>query len=72
MSALRTNYYIQSKSFKDHFFILNQIYFTQNKTSCNCRLQENQCTHPAHAFYNSTLAQFNSSDPFQVNKFNIN
>ncbi|CAF1054316.1 unnamed protein product [Adineta steineri] len=59
LSALRTNYFIQSKNFQDSFLIYSELYLRKNSTaSCNCRLEENQCTYPAYTFHNSTITKF--------------
>jgi hypothetical protein len=75
ISALRTNYYIESKPGSRKYFIYNGIYLKENKTdnsTCDCRLRGNQCIYPAGAFYNWTLPEFSKpakNDPpprFQV------
>ncbi|CAF1403149.1 unnamed protein product [Adineta ricciae] len=59
MSALRTNYFFQSKNSRDSFLIYSELYLRKDsKASCNCRLEENQCTHPAYLFPNATLTKF--------------
>jgi len=77
MSALRTNFYIQSVPLSGIYIIHNGIYLTKNRTSsvmCDCRLQGNQCTYPAGAFYNWTSpeldkpARSNPPSRFQVNQ----
>ncbi|CAF1036853.1 unnamed protein product [Rotaria sp. Silwood1] len=60
LSALRTNYYIQSVPGSKTYFTYNAVYLEQNgteKSSCDCRLRGNQCTYPAGAFYNWTLPE---------------
>ncbi|UJR10950.1 hypothetical protein I4U23_015135 [Adineta vaga] len=59
MSALRTNYFIQSKNLRDNFLIYSELYLrNDSKTSCNCRLEENQCTYPAHLFPNASSTEY--------------
>ena len=74
-SALRTNYYIQSKAGSSLYLVFNQIYLEQkgtNQSSCDCRLGGNKCIYPAGAFYNWTLPEIGypaKNDPpprFQV------
>ena len=79
MSALRTNFYVQSKYPRSSFSIYSEIYLKKNeKSSCDCRLQENQCTYPAYAVYNWTESELDKSTEsippsrFQVNKFKSN
>ena len=76
MSALRTNYFIQSKDFQDNFLIYSELYLRKNTTaSCNCRLQENQCTYSAYAFSNATsvrvdkLSMSNPTTGYKVRAF---
>jgi hypothetical protein len=60
ISALRTNYYIESKPGSRQYDTNNGIYLEENKTdnsTCDCKLRENQCIYPAGAFYNWTLPQ---------------
>ncbi|CAF1092079.1 unnamed protein product [Adineta steineri] len=60
MSALRTNFYIESEVLSGVSVVHNGIYLTKNETfsgECDCRLEGNQCTYPAGAFYNWTLPE---------------
>ncbi|CAF3030196.1 unnamed protein product [Rotaria sp. Silwood2] len=77
-SALRTNYYTRSIPGSASYVTYNVIYLEQNGTnesSCDCRLENNQCTYPAGAFYNWTSRVLgkpakNKQPPrFQVIKF---
>ena len=80
MSALRTNFYIKSEARSGLSVVHNGVYLMKNRTSlieCDCRLQGNQCVHPAGAFYNWTLPELDkpakSVPPplFRVNRFSI-
>jgi len=75
ISALRTNYYIQSEPGSRQYITYNGAYLQQNQTEdsiCDCRLKGNQCFYPAGAFYNWTsldLGMAAKNDPpplFQV------
>ena len=75
VSALRTNYYFQSKLDSLRYNTYNAIYLRENQSNdsvCDCRLDSNQCFYPAGAFYNWTtreLAGAAKDDPppaFQV------
>jgi hypothetical protein len=75
LSALRTNYYIESEPGSGIYITYNGVYFEQNQIEdiiCDCRLRGNQCVYPAGAFYNWTLFELSKpakNDPpprFQV------
>ncbi|CAF1148794.1 unnamed protein product [Rotaria sordida] len=58
ISALRTNNYMVSKPGSKMFISYDRIYKELNGTEenfCECTLRDNQCVHPAGAFYNVTL-----------------
>jgi hypothetical protein len=58
ISALRTNYYIESIPGSKRYITYNGAYLEQNQTNgsfCDCRFRANQCVYPAGAFYNWTL-----------------
>ncbi len=58
LSALRTNYYIQSVPGSGSYSTYNRMYMKGNKThasTCDCRLEGNQCFTQAGGFYNWTV-----------------
>lgn len=67
MSALRTDSYVESVYPSGRFSLYSERYLMDNRTFlCDCRLQENQCIHPASIFQNSTLLESE-----KVNKLNF-
>jgi hypothetical protein len=79
MSALRTNSFIQSAHPLGSIAVQSKNYLNKDeKTSCNCRLQENQCIYPAGVYYDSPLVesekqtQLNSTIHFKVIKLMSN
>jgi len=77
VSALNTNYDIHLIPSSRKYATFNDTYFKENQTSkstCDCRLKENQCSYPAGVFHNWTLLEIEkviTSNPlshFQVNK----
>ena len=60
LSALRTNYYAQSKPGSRNYAIYNAVYLRKNQSNnsiCDCQMQSNQCFYPAGAFYNWTTRE---------------
>ncbi|CAF1006020.1 unnamed protein product [Rotaria sordida] len=78
LSALHTNYYVQSIPGSRTYTTFHTVYLEINGTEnsfCDCLLKANQCTYPAGAFYNWTLpelgkpAKNNPPPQFQASKF---
>ena len=57
ISALRTNYYVQSQAGSRSYATFNGVYQKDNETICDCGLEGNQCVQSAGIFYNWTLPQ---------------
>ncbi|CAF0779383.1 unnamed protein product [Rotaria sp. Silwood1] len=60
ISALRTNYYIQSVPGSRRYKTYNGVYTKENETVafvCDCRLEGHQCFYQAGSFYNWTIPQ---------------
>jgi hypothetical protein len=58
LSALRTNYYIQSVPGSRAYSTYNGMYMNENEkhsVACDCRLEGNQCFYQAGGFYNWTV-----------------
>lgn len=61
ISALRTNYYIQSKPGSRNYITYNAAY-RSNQSICDCRLNGNQCFYPAGGFYNWTKRELGKEE----------
>ncbi|UJR29777.1 hypothetical protein I4U23_017324 [Adineta vaga] len=57
LSALRTNYVIQSKAGSRMYSTFNVMYYNIDNSTCDCKLSANQCFYPAGIFYNWTSPQ---------------
>ncbi|CAF1564746.1 unnamed protein product [Adineta ricciae] len=69
MSALRTNFYIQSIYLSNVYIIYNGRYWKKDQlyeSACECRLEGYRCISPAGAFYNWTQFDLDMSNASQL------